>query len=123
MAHGGVMIVTLIEGLYVNRVPVRILHIPVTIVVGLMYSLWSVFHGFYIQHNPYYDDDYGYIYPVLNWKGDAETALIVVSITNLVLMPLLNILVWSISLVGRRYQEGESTPDAEAGNKGYGSLP
>ena len=57
MVHGGVMILTLLDGLVINRVPVRIKHMLVTAVFGVLYLIWTLFHELVYQYNPYKMDD------------------------------------------------------------------
>ena len=44
MSHGGITVLILIDGLLINRIPLRIRQIIFPMAVGFMYSLWTLLH-------------------------------------------------------------------------------
>jgi len=111
MTHGGTFLLLLIEGFFVNRVPVRISHIWFVILSGLLYVGWSAFQGLYPINNPTRDPDESQnMYPFYNWEDDPVQAGIVSAVLVGGAVPILTMMFWVISLaMGRRYVKGEGT--------------
>jgi hypothetical protein len=113
MVHGGVMVLVLIDGLVVNRVPVRLKHMIVTVCLALLYISWSVIQNTVYQYNPVNDDeaDDDAIYDVLKWRTNTAKAVIISSMVVFVILPLFSTIVWGFSLGHRRYKPTEETEE------------
>jgi hypothetical protein len=116
MVHGGVMALVMIDGLIVNRVPVRLKHTIVTMCFSLLYITWSVLQNTVYQYNPCNDDeaDDDAIYDVLKWRENTAKAVIISCIVVFFILPLFSTIVWGLSLGHRRYKPTEET-DEEKG--------
>ena len=131
MKHGVVALLILLEGLLVNRIPVRAKHYLFVFVFDTLYLIWSVVHDllgignpFRMDGDPNTDDDA--IYAVLNWKErPLFTSAIALSAIFLA-APLFFYILWSLSLYSfpcrydgssRRYLN-KTGGDVESGQKG-----
>ena len=112
MKHGGVCVIILLEGLLVNRVPMRMHHIRYPIIVATIYITWNIIHGLWTDignPNSTGDDnqddeaDDDAIYASLNWEERPLYAAIVSFLSIFVLTPLLFTAVYLLSLPLRRY--------------------
>jgi hypothetical protein len=104
MRHGGVMVVTLVEGLLINRVPVRLQHALVTEILGIMYLLWSVFHSFVLYENPDAEEFDGGVYEILLWRENPGQAVFMSLGILLLVIPLATLALWGASLPKRLYK-------------------
>ena len=84
MGHGGLFVLLLIDGLFVNRIPVRIYHWFVLILpFDILYIIWSLIHDFATNtgnpdnndNDPSTNDDAIY-QGVLEWNSNWQKALI-----------------------------------------------
>jgi len=103
--HGGVALIVLLQGLLVDRVPVRIKHILFSFSIACVYSAWMAIQNLVTKYNPMQDDDDDALYDVVKWRENTGGAIIMVSIVVFGAVPLFTILVWAISLPGRKYLE------------------
>ena len=77
MKHGGIMIICLVEGLIVNRVPLRIKQLIFPFTIAVLYLIWTLIHDFLLHvgnpsiNNTDGDDDA--IYKSLSWKNRPRT--------------------------------------------------
>ena len=101
--HGVLFIFTVIDGLYVNRIPLRLMHwYGFILPFDIAYITWTIIQSFFDIENPAYDTDPttndDAIYAgVLEWSNDWTTALFWSLITIFVIGPLLYILLWTMS--------------------------
>jgi len=104
MTHGGALVLVLVDGMILSRVPVRLKHLSVTLVFALLYSIWTILQNIVLQQGPEdstNDDDA--LYDVLKWrKTPLAASMLCVTILAL-LFPLLYLLGWLLSLPRRRY--------------------
>jgi hypothetical protein len=106
MTHGGVALCVVLDGLIVNRTPVRIKHWFPTFAMSFLYTIWNVIHSYVIEENPWIDDDDQiYIYSALNWRDDFGQTAMTIGIVILLVSPLFHLLIWRLSLCSRRYEE------------------
>jgi len=123
-SHGGVALLCLVDGLMLNRIPVRLTHWwGVSLPVDLLYLLWTLVHHYADIGNPTSGDDSvnDAIYTVLNWNDPVPTGLLAAGIL-FVIGPLVYLLLWTLSAyhfwcccqgVRRRYVSKE---DASSGD-------
>lgn len=105
MKHGGVLLLVLLEGLIVNRIPVRIHHLRYTISFLILYTIWTLIHGLLTDiGNPNEEDDA--IYSVLNWKESPQQTTFIAVLAIFVLTPLLFFGIYLLSWPFRRYEGG-----------------
>jgi hypothetical protein len=101
--HGVLFIFTVIDGLYVNRIPLRLMHwFGFILPFDIAYMVWTIIQSFFDVENPAHDNDPttndDAIYAgVLEWSNDWTTALFWSLITVFVIGPLLYILLWTMS--------------------------
>jgi tryptophan-rich sensory protein len=94
------MVVTLMVGFLINRVPVRLKHAHVAEILGVLYVLWSVFHSFVLYENPDTQDFEGGIYEVLLWLDNHGQALWASLGMLLLVVPLATLVLWYILFGG-----------------------
>jgi hypothetical protein len=112
MVHGGIMAIVLIEGNFVNRVPVRLKHTILPVLLGIVYVIWSIIHTTVLENNPDTDDEEDdALYSVLRWRNETVAASITAVIVCFLLLPAVTSLVWAMSLPNRRYQEVNECKD------------
>ena len=103
LAHGGVMVLVLLSGLVVNRVPVRLSHYIFPFLVDLVYILWTLVHDrlslFENDEDP--GGDVG-IYDVIDWTGNFQSTARLCALLLFVISPAVWIVLWLLSLCGRR---------------------
>jgi hypothetical protein len=106
MAHGGVAVLVLFEGILVNRVPVRLKHYLFNFVLASLYLGWTIIQTLVLRYNPNAgdDDDDVAIYDVIRWKNNPTQAGIVAALVLFVFLPIDQLLIWGISLCCRRYK-------------------
>lgn len=116
LAHGIVMALIWIDGLVVNRIPVRMRHwLEIGVPFLVLYTTWTVLQGVVLGiPNP--DYDYHSIYPILDWAESPLFSSGLVAGLILVWSPFVYVLMLGASLLGRRYVDGGSAT-ADASNK------
>ena len=115
MLHGGVMSLILLDGLVMNRTPVRLKHLVLNMVMAILYALWSILQNTVCRCNPYAeeeDKDDDAIYDVMRWREEPAIAIGSFLILLLVVLPLLQIFLWAVSLPGRHYLSSSSPKNA-----------
>ena len=113
MKHGGIMIICLVEGLIVNRVPLRIKQLIFPFTIAVLYLIWTLIHDFLLRvgnpsvNNTDGDDDA--IYKSLSWKNRPRTALISSILIIIFLVPILFLSTYLLSIKRRRYVQDEAS--------------
>ena len=103
MQHGGVFVLLLLEGLVVDRVPIRIHHMRYPLILSTAYGIWSAVHCLLTDiGNPNVDGGDDAIYPALNWEERPLSSLVTVLIAIFVLTPLFFMVFYVLSLPMRR---------------------
>uniref|UniRef100_A0A7S1VS85 Uncharacterized protein n=1 Tax=Grammatophora oceanica TaxID=210454 RepID=A0A7S1VS85_9STRA len=115
MKHGGIMVLLFLEGMVLNKIPIRAKHLWFVEGVSMLYLIWTIIHWFLDIGNPFIDDDG--IYGVMNWRQTPELAAVVVVGVVFIVVPLVFYLVWWMSTFGRRYRR-EGKRDIEIGKSG-----
>jgi hypothetical protein len=114
MTHGGVALCVVLDGLIVNRTPVRIKHWFPTFAMSVLYTIWNIIHSYVVEENPWIDDDDQiYIYSALNWRDDFVQAAVTIGIVILFVSPVFHLIIWRLSLCSRRYEEEEEEDPAK----------
>lgn len=115
MKHGGVFVIVFLDGLFVDRTPVRIHHLRYPMILSILYLIWTVVHGLLTDiGNPNNNggdqtaEDDDAIYPVLNWEERPESAAVTAFIAVFVLIPLFFMIIYELSLPMRRYVVNDS---------------
>lgn len=107
LAHGILLVLIWIDGLVVNRIPVRLRHwLEICLPTYLIYTVWTVLASsvvFGIENPDDEEDDN--IYAVLDWEESPISALIYVIAVVFGFTPICTVLLWGLSLLGRRYEE------------------
>lgn len=127
--HAATCVVALLDGLIVNRIPIRIYHWYSSVLpVNVAYLAWSVVHSFTDIGNPNESDEDDttnddLIYSAVDWQDDTVGTLIFVLIVVFVAGPIVQLILFTLSLyspccrISRRYEEDEEEDDF-AHNKG-----
>lgn len=107
MGHGIVMILVLLDGLVVNRIPIRMKHFAFCNIYYVLYILWSVIHSFTNIGNPDADPndpdaDQTSIYGALDWDGNPGGTAVTVVLAFGVASPILFLLLWTLALYNPR---------------------
>ena len=113
MEHGGVMVLILLEGLVVNRVPLRLRHSIVLAVYMAMYLIWTFVHAYLDIGDPTSNDDDAIYGDVLQWKNDPWMTTGVALLVILFLAPFSFFIVYGLSLpcgccLHRRYVDSDN---------------
>ena len=103
MTHGIVGFVVLVEGLIINRVPVRLKHCFLVLAFAVLFVVWDLLQNLVFHVNPYHDDDDDALYDSLRWQKDPKAAGILTAIVLVVVIPVVQIVVWLLSFWNRRY--------------------
>lgn len=105
-SHGVIFILVWVDGLVINRIPVRLSHwLTLCLPVFVAYIIWTILQSplvFEIDI-PFADVDDDRIYPVLDWDKKPLFSLGLVSGLVLVFTPIAHTLLWGLSLAVRRY--------------------
>mgnify|MGYP005848831407 CR=1 FL=1 len=97
MVHGGCLILVLLDGFYINRIPVRLRHFGLLFAYLLLYMIWTLIHALLEIGNPDYENDDN-LYTALQWKEEPWSTLQYAGLFLLVLAPLAFCFVWCLSL-------------------------
>jgi hypothetical protein len=102
--HGICLVCVMLDGHLLNRTPVRLKHGIVTVALAATYVIWTVIYIYAIGDNPTKSDS-DLLYDVIDWKDSFGSTIILCVIIVFAVTPLLHLLIWSISLFGRRYEQ------------------
>jgi hypothetical protein len=128
MSHGIVLLLVIIDGLVINRIPIRIKHFWFCSLYYLLYIVWSIIHSFTGIENPDTASDSSSssnsntntntntnanddadadvttsIYAALDWDGDDVAGTIITVVLALgVASPILFLLLWFLALYNPR---------------------
>lgn len=101
------MIICLVEGLVVNRIPLRIQQIVFPMIIAVLYLTWTLIHALLLNvGNPNVngtDGDDDAIYQSISWKRRPVAALMIATLTVVVVVPFLFMVTYVLSLPMRRY--------------------
>lgn len=102
MFHGGGIILLLIDGFLISRIPLRIKQFLLFECYALFYFAWSSIQAFSGIGNPDRNegvDDDDAIYSSIKWKNDTESVLILSAVALLVINPLVFFICWWVSWI------------------------
>jgi len=116
LAHGIIGALVWIDGLLVNRIPVRLRHwFEMGFPLVVLFSAWTYVQGVLDVEDA--DGDSDPIYPVLDWEASPWFSLALVSGLVLVFTPMVQLLLVGASLLGRRYVDDDHDHDSSLPNK------
>lgn len=98
MVHGGVLLLVLFEGLFVNRIPLRLRHVAFLVFYLIGYLVWTIVHSVLEIGNPSTPEDDDTLYTVLQWKSDPLSTAKVAAIFMFILAPIAFGAVYGLSL-------------------------
>jgi hypothetical protein len=104
-AHGVSFLLLALDGLVLNRIPIRLMHwIGIIVPFDLLYVVWSIIHDLGTNiGNPTIDDNdvsayNDALYPhILDWKTNPTNAIFFTTITTFVFGPVSFLILWSAS--------------------------
>lgn len=99
--HGILVFLILIDGNFVARIPLRLKQIVFVVIYGILYAVWTFIHSVSGIGNGSKDGEG--IYDVLNWKDKPEKTVIISAIICIVVIPVIYMLAWLLSLVGKGF--------------------
>mmetsp|Transcript_28403 Transcript_28403/g.48992 ORF Transcript_28403/g.48992 Transcript_28403/m.48992 type:complete len:302 (-) Transcript_28403:300-1205(-) len=127
MVHGGGMVLIIIDGFLLSRLPLRMKQFIFSEMFCFFYILWSVIHAFSGIGNPYRvddDRDEDAIYDSLAWKTNTVFAVVISVAVLLVFNPIMFLLCRAVSRLpprrlcgegeGQHHFKGQSPNDEEA---------
>ena len=98
MVDAGVAITTILDGLFINRIPIRLKHYPAIAIMAILYILWTVIHGYVIIKNPDADFDGG-IYEAIMWKENFIGCIVLATSVLFIVGPIVLFTLWSLSIM------------------------
>jgi hypothetical protein len=113
MSHGVSFLMTIMDGLWINRTPVRLQHYLFALVFASLYIGWTVLQALLPIDNPNKDgDDEGEnLYNILDWvESPLDSAIVCIGLL-FVAMPLFTLLFWGLSLCKRHYVRGDAAQE------------
>lgn len=123
VTHGSVLLLLLVEGLCINRTPLRINHQWFFMVFVYAFLLWSLIHSYLGMGNPQKSiNGDGTLYSFLDWNGAPIATALHVMMILLLVVPFIYWIVWMLSLFSlpwrfdgkvRRYLNGEQSKAME----------
>lgn len=123
VVHGSVVILLLVEGLCLNRIPLRINHQWFFFAFVYAFLLWTLIHSYLNIGNPVKDRGEHALYPFLVWNDAPFITTIYVLFILLLVVPLIYWVVWMMSLFSfpwkfqgknRRYLSQEESKTMES---------
>lgn len=104
--HGAGIILLFIEGILINRTPLRMKQFYLFETFVALYLVWSVAFAFSGLSNPYREEEDGVIYSWLDWKNDTASAVMMALFCLIIVNPVVFILCRAVSRVfPRRLQK------------------
>ena len=101
MVHGGGMVLVVIDGFLLSRIPLRIKQFLLFETFTILYLIWNVVHAYSGIGNPYngesQDDDA--IYGSLAWKNKTKAAAMLSAGIAFVANPVLFLLCWAFARI------------------------
>ena len=112
MLHGGTMLLIMIDGCILSRIPLRIKQFWFYELFCFIYIIWTIIHSFSSIGNPFNEsrgEDDNSLYPVLDWKDNTVTAIITSVLVLFVANPIIFLLCRLLSrCLSRRYEDTTS---------------
>jgi len=111
-AHGVIFVLIWVDGLAVNRIPVRLRHwFEICFPTFFAYVVWTVLQSplVFDVDNPGEDDDK--IYPLLDWSSTPLKSFVMTFGITVVSAPIIHLILWALSLPGRRYVNDNDKED------------
>jgi hypothetical protein len=104
MQHGIFFLFVLIDGMLINRIPIRLKQLLCLEAIGGLYLIWTIIHAVTSVGNPLSnsgnpDNDDDALYDVVNWKLRAGIAVILSIILAIFAVPILYLFLWVLSLL------------------------
>mmetsp|Transcript_29277 Transcript_29277/g.44297 ORF Transcript_29277/g.44297 Transcript_29277/m.44297 type:complete len:264 (-) Transcript_29277:164-955(-) len=113
-AHGGSFLITFFDGYFINQTPMRLKHCLYIQLWATLFVAWSIIFTVAGIDNPFKDDDESQgLYKILDWEEDPSSAAIVSAVMIIVVLPVNDIIFWSITLCCRYYVEEKDGDNAE----------
>ncbi|CAB9518004.1 expressed unknown protein [Seminavis robusta] len=98
MVHGVVLGLLLLDGLLLNKIPLRIRHIGLILGYLFLYLIWTFIHAYLGIGNPQTPEDDDTIYTALQWRQDPLSTAVVAGQFLLLLAPIAFCTVYGLSL-------------------------
>lgn len=109
--HGVVLVPVWLDGLLVNRIPVRLRHwFEISLPTYILYSIWTVLQSELVfgVENPYDEAQKYQIYNVINWVDNPVSSLVYLVVLISFFTTIVQLVLWALSLAGRRYIDADA---------------
>ena len=118
MKHGGLALITSLNVLVINRMPIRLRQVDFVMITYVLYFCWSIFHAISGMGTPFSDEDDttdgDAIYTMLNCTNRPALALLVVLTSLTIIAPFLFMFLWYLwTLLKLRYVDGKEEQEEE----------
>lgn len=97
MKHGGFMALVLLEGRFINQIPVRQKHLLFPVIFMILYVVWTVLHDVFKLGNPYVADSDA-IYESLDWQNNVTASAVTSVVLVVGITPLMFLNTWLLSI-------------------------
>ena len=109
MVHGGTMVLIMIDGCILSRIPLRIKQFWFYELFCFLYIIWTIIHSFSSIGNPFNEsrgEDDNSIYGALGWKNNTTAAIITSVLVLFIGNPIIFLLCRLLSrCLSRRYED------------------
>ena len=109
--HGISFAMVVLDGIWINKVPVRLCHVVFPFAMGCLFVGWSLIQGLVPIDNPNKEGPDESLYSILNWEEKPVASAIVSIIVLFGTFPFFTFFFWGLSLWNRRYV-GEGSGNA-----------
>jgi len=100
--HGPLALILILDGSMISKIPVRLKHITWIESVAILYLIWNVIHSL-TDIGVSSENNLGRpLYSVMNWQDLPKSAVIYSAFILLVLIPLIFLLIWTLSIFSGR---------------------
>ncbi|KAL3803680.1 hypothetical protein HJC23_003734, partial [Cyclotella cryptica] len=107
--HGAGIVLLLIDGILINRIPLRTKQFYLFEAFVTLYLVWSVAFAYSGLSSPYREEEDGAIYGWLNWESDTASAVMMALFCLIIVNPVVFMLCRAVSrLLPRRLQDTAS---------------
>jgi len=118
--HGGINVCVLIDGFIINRTPIRLKHVLLSMGMTLLFILWSVIQALAPVENPNKaPDENESMYKILDWQKVPGLSAGVSLGVLFVAVPILHTFFWAISIPLRTYTDDKYEAPESAMEKDF----
>jgi len=117
VTHGISMVLILVDGVVMRRIPVRAKHYMVVFVWETAFIVWTGIHAATNIGNPL-EDEKDAIYSIFSWKNDPVRTSVIAAINLFIVSPLLFWFLWALSAYGGLRRRGNNDDNSDGDSVG-----